>query len=181
VLADRGVVVDAQYVIALRPELVVVGGQPHLLPVRLETSATQDSPYARLTHLPTHAAEIVSQKMRRPLRDRYAYVARRTTGFGDNLRAVRVGEREGGRPERGASASLSLGATHAKRVRQRKTVRSWMPSTTATSAAATPSAIMSSACARFAIRCAVVPTRSTASARSRSSRASASGTVGRPQ
>src|SRR5204863_337097 len=109
-----------------------------------------------------------------------AYVAGWTAGLGDDSGRLRVGEREGGRPDRGASASFALGLVHAKRLRHLRTVRSLTPKTFATSIAATPSDNISRACARSTIRFSAFAGRSAASTLRRSSAASASGTVGRP-
>jgi hypothetical protein len=112
--------------------------------------------------------------------DRNAYVDGRSTRFALDARRVRFGEREAGRPDLGASANFSLGLAQAKRLRHFLTVRSLTPRNLATSMAATPSANMSKALARFTIRCSALAGRSADSTRCRSFRASASGTVGRP-
>ncbi len=99
---------------------------------------------------------------------------------GASTRAATVSEREGGRPERGASASLSLGAAQSKRLRQSSTVRTCTPRSRAMSVAGTPSAIINTACARRTSRCSALAGRNASSIRARSSALSASGTVGRP-
>src|SRR5260370_37679393 len=86
--------------------------------------------------------------MGRPMRNGNAYVAGWTAGLGDDSGRLRVREREGGRPDRGASASFALGLVHAKRLRHLRTVRSLTPNTFATSIAATPSDNIRSAWAR---------------------------------
>lgn len=54
-------------------------------------------------------AQVLGQQRRRPVRERKPYIARRLARFGNDLRRLDLGEREGGRPERGASANSSTG------------------------------------------------------------------------
>lgn len=55
------------------------------------------------------SAQMLGEQRSRPVRDRQPYVTRRLASFGDDLRRLVLGEREGGRPERGASANSSPG------------------------------------------------------------------------
>ena len=115
------------------------------------------------------------------MRDRNPYVAGLLAGRRLDGRDVDFGKRETGRPERGASASLSLGASHAKRTFHRRTVRKLTPSNFATSAVATPSAINSNACPRLTTRCSAFAGRHSDSTFARSAAESGNATVAGPR
>jgi hypothetical protein len=145
VLVGRRVVIDVQDLVAFGAELVVLRGQPHLLPVRLQVRIGQDATNAGVTDGPPLPAQIIAEHGPRPVRDRNAYVAGLAAGLRDDLRTVGAREREGGRPDRGASASLSAGLGHEKRTRHFMTVRRFTPRILATSAVGTSSASSSAA------------------------------------
>jgi len=97
-----------------------------------------------------------------------------------DLRAVCLREREGGRPERGASANTFAGSSQLKRCFHLMTVLRPTPSSFAISVAATPSAISSNACPRRTTRFSAVSGRSAVSTSARCASERGSGTVGRP-
>ena len=180
-LVARRVVVDAQHVVALRPELVVVRREPHLLSMRLQVGVVQDARYGAVAHDDALTAHMHAEKRGRPVRHRDAHVLRWTAGLGDYSCGVGVRERARGRPERGASASFAAGSSaFRKRSRHSNTVRTWTPTSFAVSYVLTPSAIRRSACARRAMRSSVFPGRIAASTAARSLRDRASGFVGGP-
>lgn len=111
VLGRRRLVVDAQYIVALLPELLVVRGKVHLLPMRLEIRVMQDPRYRAVAELDALRAHVLPEQRRRPMRDRQPDIARRPTSFGLDPCRYGIREREGGRPERGASANVSEGSS----------------------------------------------------------------------
>src|SRR6202042_691369 len=97
----------------------------------------QRSLYIRVADVGPLPAQVTAKQAARPMRDRNTYVAGLLDGRCLDLRDLGFRKRETGRPERGASASLSLGTSHAKRTFHRRTVRMLTPSSFATSAVAT--------------------------------------------
>ena len=180
VLVSRRLVVDAQNIVALLSELVVVRRQVHLLTMRLEVSVFQDATHGAVAHRDALRANMIAQQRCRPVRDWQSYVGWRATGLRLDPRGIGVRERKGGRPDLGASASLSTGASQSKRRRHSCTVRTWTPNTRAMSVPGTASAIMSSACARRTTRCSAFAGRSAAAICARASADNTMGTVGRP-
>jgi len=115
------------------------------------------------------------------MRDRNTYVAGLLDGRCLDLRDLGFRKRETGRPERGASASLSLGTSHAKRTFHRRTVRMLTPSSFATSAVATPSAMSSKAWARLTTLCSAFAGLHSASTFARSAADNGNATVAGPR
>src|SRR6266545_3089827 len=99
VLARRCLVVDAQNVVALLAELLVMRSQVHLLPLRLQVGVAQDTSYGAVARLDALTAYVFAEERRRPVRDRKPYIARRPAGLAFDLCRIRLREREGGRPE----------------------------------------------------------------------------------
>ncbi len=180
VLVGGRLVVEAQHVIALLAKLLVVRRQVHLLAMRLKVGVVQDAPHGAVADLDPLLANVLAEQRFRPVRDRHAYIFGWTARLGLDARGVGVREREGGRPERGASASVSAGCSASKRRRHSCTVRMCTPTARAMSVPGTASAIISRAVARRTIRCSAVAGRMAASTLARSSAESTSGTVGRP-
>jgi len=181
VLVERGLIVRPQHVVALGSEVFVMRLQPHLLPMRLDRRRLQHPLYIRVVDVDALPAQVTAEKATRPMRNRNTYVARLLAGCRLDDRDVDFGKRETGRPERGASTSLSLGASHAKRTFHRRTVRKLTPSSFATSAVATPSAISSNACARLTTLCSALAGLHSASTFARSATDNGNATVAGPR
>ena len=124
VLVDRRIVIEPQECVALAPKLFVLRVEPHLLPMRLEAGATKDATDGAFAHRHTHARKMLGQQRGRPVRNGDAHILRRATRFRDYACTVGFGERECGRPVRGASASLATGSSWRKRCRHFSAVRS---------------------------------------------------------
>jgi len=106
------------------------------------------------------SAYVLAEQRCGPVRYRHPSVFGGSTGLRFDARGVCVRERDGGRPERGASASFATGSsTPAKRAFHLKTVRTCTPRTIAMSPEPTPCAISSTASARLACRTSVVAGR----------------------
>src|SRR5204863_9602886 len=123
VLALRRLVVDAQHIVALLAKLVVVRRQIHLMSMRLEVRILQDAAHRAVADLDPFAANVLAEKRSRPVGDWQSYIARQPTGFSFDPGCITFGERKSGRPDLGASASLSTCASQSKRRRQAWTVR----------------------------------------------------------
>jgi hypothetical protein len=110
---------------ALVAKLVVVRRQIHLLPMWLQIGVAQDASHRAVADLDVLSTHMRAKQRGRPVRDGDAYVLGRSAGLGFDTRGVGVREREIGRPERGASASIETGSS-APRKRRRHfcTVRS---------------------------------------------------------
>ena len=149
--------------------------------MRLQVRVVEDARDAAVAHGDVLGAQVITEKVRRPMGDRNADLVRRPTRLGDYSRGVDFRERERGRPDRGASASFDAGSSVSrKRSRHSNTVRMWTPTSMAVSFALTPSAISKSACARRAMRSSVFPARIAASTTARCAGVSKSGFAGGP-
>ena len=127
-------------------EFVVLRGEPHLLPMRLQVRVLEDARDAGVAQREALTAQMLAKKMRRPLRHRDADVRWRTTRLGDYPCGVGVGERARGRPDRGASASFVAGSSALRnRSRHSNTVRTWTPTSFAVSYVLTPCATVPAA------------------------------------
>ena len=180
VLVSGRIVIDVQNVVAFGTELVVLRGQPHLLPMRLQGGVLQDALDGGVAEDPTLIPQVLPEQRPRPVRDGNADIAWSTTSFRLYARAILRREREGGRPERGASASRSVGCGPVKRLRHRQMVDGSTPSNIAMCAPAIPSAIHSTAWARCMMRFSTEAGRRAASNRARSSGDNSSSSAQRP-
>ncbi len=139
VLVGGCLVVDPQHVIAFGAKLVVLRGEVHLLPMRLQISVAQDARYRAVAYLNPLSSDVIGQDRSRPVRDRNRYIARGPTRLGFDARRIGVREREGGRPERGASAKRLSGSSHPEnRAFHSHAVRGCTPRAFATAYGLTP-------------------------------------------
>lgn len=123
-VAGKRVVVDVQHVVALLPKLVVMRRQVHLLSVRLQCGLCEDAADRAIADVEALTTKPTAEQRLRPVRDGDPYILGRSTGFGLDAGCVGVREREGRRPERGASASKAVGSSAAlNRFFQQNTVR----------------------------------------------------------
>ena len=182
VFVGRRLVVQVQHIVALGAKFLVVRYQPHLLSMRLQVCVVQDSrnaPVANFNALLTHVG---AKQSRRPLCYGDPDIARRLARFGFNPGRGGLGEREGGRPDRGASTSLETGSSVVlKRWRHSNAVRSSTPTACAVSRTLTPLAMSSSASPRLTTRFSAVAGRIAASTASRCSGVSGSGVARGPR
>jgi hypothetical protein len=131
----------------------------------LQRSLGENSPDGAVTDINTLRPDVFSEQRRGPMGHGDADVLRWLRRFCFNARRVGFGEREGGRPERGASANIWFGASVLlNRCFHLKTVRTWIPTRVAMSSEPTPAAISNRACPRRASRCSVERRRIVASA-----------------
>jgi len=92
--------------------------------MRLQVRIMQYPAHASIADAKPRRTKMLPKQMRRPVRHRYAHLPRWTARFGYDFGRVRFGERARGRPDRGASASFSTGASASrKRSRHSNTVR----------------------------------------------------------
>ncbi len=155
--------------------------QVHLLPMRLQVRVVQDSPDSTIAGVDSLGANVATEQRCGPMRHGDADVLRRPASLSLDAGCIGVGEREIGRPERGASVSFKAGLSLlANRAFQRDTVRTCTPSSLAMSPAPTPSAINSRASALFSTRDSVFAGRMAASTCARCSGASGNGVARGP-
>ena len=144
--------------------------------MRLQCRLLQNAPDHPVADTDALPANPFAEQCARPVRYRYAYVFGQPTGFAFDARCIGVREREGGRPERGASFNAAAGSSACrKRCRHFSAVRGCTPRARATSCWLTPSAISSSAAPRSATRFSAFAGRIAAATASRCSGDSGNG------
>jgi hypothetical protein len=79
--------------------------------MRLEIGVMQNPRNRAIAELDALRADVLAEQGRRPMGDRQPDIARQPTGFGLDTCRYGIREREGGRPERGASANVSQGSS----------------------------------------------------------------------